>query len=407
MPKLTVSMVDALGKPDRDTLLMDDTQKGFGLRLTPSGSRLFLVRKRHAGETIKRTFGQMASTGGKLSPALPVLTIKEARTEAAKILGLIAGGQPLDAVREPEKPEEHIETFKDVSDRWMRQHVIPKLKATTRADYQQISKALCARFGDRPFSSITRGDVLDLHAEMKDRPRRANYYLQVISAVANFIDAPKNPAAKIAKYRENKRERILNSDELVSVLDAIATLERDRKLSVWACQALRFAIATGARPSEIRAIEWSFVDFERQRVVLPDSKANRTRIIYTNSIAWAIITSTERYGKFVFAGHHKNTPYQNLGRAWEKARKLVGLDDVRLYDARHTFASEAAKAGHNLPMIGALLGHTVAATTARYVHLVDDPVARASQSVGDAMTAAAAKRATTPNVVPLKRKARR
>ncbi len=53
---------------------------------------------------------------------------------------------------------------------------------------------------------------------------------------------------------------------------------------------------------------------------------------------------------------------------------MAGLEDVRLHDLRHSFASVAVSGGASLPIIGALLGHTNSATTQRYAHLSDDPV---------------------------------
>ena len=54
---------------------------------------------------------------------------------------------------------------------------------------------------------------------------------------------------------------------------------------------------------------------------------------------------------------------------WQRLRARAGLQDARIHDLRHTFASAAVAAGQGLPMIGKLLGHTQVATTARYAHL--------------------------------------
>ncbi|MEE2952230.1 MAG: tyrosine-type recombinase/integrase [Pseudomonadota bacterium] len=409
MARLTARYVESLGQSDRDVLVMDDVQSGFGLRITPSGTRLFLVRKRIDGKIIKRTIGQMAPISGKPAPHIPMMTIAEARKEAAKVLGKLAGKEALDPeVIEPEEKE----TFSQLADRWLEQHVRVKLKPLTIRDYERIlDTTLRPRFGEKAFDAVTREEVRKLHAKMKDTPRRANYVLQVISAIYAFGEVGKNPAARIVKYREGRRERIMSAAELAAVGDAIEWAEREKKMSVWACEAIRFAIATGARPGEISAIEWAHVDEERKRIVLPDSKANRPRILYLSATAWTIVQRVPRFGKFVFAGRVKDTPFARLTNAWQTVRKRAGLGDVRLYDARHTFASEAAKAGHALPMIGALLGHSVPATTARYVHLVDDPVAKAAQEVGEAMAVAAAKLAEEkgPNVtaLPVKGRARK
>ena len=58
---------------------------------------------------------------------------------------------------------------------------------------------------------------------------------------------------------------------------------------------------------------------------------------------------------------------------------------MRVHDLGHTYASLAAQAGLSLPMIGALLGHTQAQTTARYSHLVGQPVHQAAVVVGEAL----------------------
>ena len=56
---------------------------------------------------------------------------------------------------------------------------------------------------------------------------------------------------------------------------------------------------------------------------------------------------------------------------------------VRLHDLRHTYASILASRGQSLPVIGALLGHTQPQTTARYAHLLDDPLRAATETAAD------------------------
>ena len=62
------------------------------------------------------------------------------------------------------------------------------------------------------------------------------------------------------------------------------------------------------------------------------------------------------------------------------------LDDVRLHDLRHTSASIAASNGLSLPIIGALLGHKQTQTTARYAHLIGQPLIAATEKIGKRMT---------------------
>jgi integrase len=80
----------------------------------------------------------------------------------------------------------------------------------------------------------------------------------------------------------------------------------------------------------------------------------------------------------------------NLEKPWRAIRKAVGLDDVRLHDLRHSFASVAASGGMGLPIIGKMLGHTQAQTTQRYAHLASDPVKAAAATVAGKIAAAMA-----------------
>ena len=76
---------------------------------------------------------------------------------------------------------------------------------------------------------------------------------------------------------------------------------------------------------------------------------------------------------------------KDLQKPWRRVRKAAGLDNVRIHDLRHSFASEAVMAGESLPTVGKILGHTQAQTTARYAHLADDPLQNASDRVASSL----------------------
>ena len=72
---------------------------------------------------------------------------------------------------------------------------------------------------------------------------------------------------------------------------------------------------------------------------------------------------------------------------WYRVRKPAGIEDARLHDLRHSFASRALAIGQSLPMIGKLLGHRKVQTTARYAHLARDSVKAAAERVSDSIAA--------------------
>ena len=105
---------------------------------------------------------------------------------------------------------------------------------------------------------------------------------------------------------------------------------------------------------------------------------------------------------YVICGEKAGRHLVDLERPWRRIRKAAKLDDVRLHDLRHSFASVTASGGQSLVVIGKMLGHSQPATTARYAHLADDPVRAASDAVGRHIAAAMAG-GTSGEVVDLPR----
>ncbi len=91
---------------------------------------------------------------------------------------------------------------------------------------------------------------------------------------------------------------------------------------------------------------------------------------------------------YVIVGKKENTHLTDLQHPWRRIRKAAGLDDVRIHDLRHTFASGGLLVGEGLAMIGKLLGHTQVQTTARYAHLASDPVKQAATKISDRLASA-------------------
>ncbi len=99
--------------------------------------------------------------------------------------------------------------------------------------------------------------------------------------------------------------------------------------------------------------------------------------------AVAVLRGMERKGgnPWVVAGRRPGARIASLHFPWARIRRRAGLDDVRLHDLRHSFASGGLLVGEGLPMIGKLLGHSHVQTTARYAHLADDPVKAAADRI--------------------------
>jgi integrase len=165
--------------------------------------------------------------------------------------------------------------------------------------------------------------------------------------------------------------------------------QRRVKLDPFAVAAIRLLLLTGARLREILGAQWPQVDLERGVIFLPRSKTGR-KPIYLSAAAIAVLASLPRIegNPYIIAGAKHGAPRADLKGPWARVRLAAGLDDLRIHDLRHSFASFGAGASLGLPIIGKLLGHSQAATTHRYAHLDADPLRRAADAIGSTIAAA-------------------
>ena len=134
--------------------------------------------------------------------------------------------------------------------------------------------------------------------------------------------------------------------------------------------------------SEIQKLRWEHVDLEAGELRLPDTKTG-AKVVHLGDPAIAILRGIEKRegNPWVIAGRKPESHLTDLQHPWRRIRTRADLDDVRIHDLRHSFASGGLLVGEGLPMIGKLLGHTQVQTTARYAHLADDPVKLAANRI--------------------------
>src|SRR5262249_44796628 len=144
----------------------------------------------------------------------------------------------------------------------------------------------------------------------------------------------------------------LTEAEIAKAAEGITAAERAGKIGPFGAAGLRLALFSGARSGEITAVEWSHISWDRRIIRLPDSKTNEPRMIHLSDAAIEVLKTVPRISRYVIAGAVPDEPYKNLSRAWIVARTYAGLDDVRLHDLRHSYASLAAGRGVSLQMIG-------------------------------------------------------
>lgn len=423
--KITKRVVDSAGSRATRYTIFDSEVKGFGLRVYPSGLKSYVFEYR-AGEGGRSAAKKRVTIGSTTE-----FTPDEARKRADKLRASVKVGE--DPQGDKAKARAAV-TVEELAKDFLKEHVKVKRAQNTASAYEDIiENHVIPRLGKLKAKDVSTSQIAKLHYDMRDTPSMANKTTAVISSMFSFgfkmglMPKRENPANDVEKYEEEGVERYLSTAELERLGAAIHIAETEgipwaidpekktkhlRKenrvtiISQHAAAALRLLIFTGARLREILHLEWQHVDLERGLLFLPDSKTGKKTIVL-NAPAMDVLANLPPIGRYVIAGESAGTedekPRADLKRPWQAVRRHAGLNDVRVHDLRHNFASFGAGGGMGLPIIGKLLGHTQAATTQRYAHLDADPVRRASEAIGTQILDAMGGRLRKSNVVPMKK----
>ena len=380
MPKLTKRSVEALAIDGRDYIVFDSDVTGFGVRVRPSGVKAYLIQYRKGGRTRRLTLGKHGA-----------LTADSARKLAIQKLGEVAhGGDP-----SADRAEHHrAPTMAVVCQRFLEEHAALRCKATTRFDYERnIERHVLPNLGTFKVADIRRSDIAALHHKLRETPYQANRVLALLSKIFNLTELwelrpdGSNPCRLVPKFKEKSKERFLGEHELIRLGEVLQEVEQTGQESIFAVAAYRLLLLTGCRLSEIQKLQWSFVSMNH--LLLPDSKTGARRIPLSQD-AKMILNRLPRdpSNPFVIQGKLPGSHLTDLQHPWQRIRKQAGLEDVRIHDLRHTFASIAAMNGIDLLTLGKILGHSNYQTTQRYAHLADAGVCEAANAVSGMMAGA-------------------
>ena len=188
-----------------------------------------------------------------------------------------------------------------------------------------------------------------------------------------------NPAADIPVPTDVQRNRFLDKGEIARLVEALAKDENQV-----AAKAILLLLLTGARRNEVTHARWEHIDLQGSTLFVPLSKSGKPRYVFLNAAAVDVLTSIPRLpaNPYVFPSPVTGRPSASLHFPWQRIRTKAGLEDVRLHDLRHSFASALVNDGKGLYAVQRLLGHANAKATQRYAHLARETLADAAEAMG-------------------------
>jgi integrase len=381
--RLTDSYVKKAPLPSSGSWIIPDSEvPGFGLRCTAAGARAFVLNYyTRAGRERRYTIGDATNWNAAAARKLA----KEIRRK------LPDGYDPLAVI----EMERGAKTVGGMCTRFIEDH-LPKLRGKTTADYRSmIEREILPAIGKLKLVDVKPDDIDGLHRKIsrghgdhKPRPYLANRVASLLSKMFNLAVhrwqwLSTNPVRGLERNQEAKRERYLVNSELQRLSEALAVHE-DRQ----AADIIRLLLLTGARSrSEVFAMRWADLDLTAGTWTKPASttKQKKTHTLPLSAPARQLLSdlceSAKPDAEYVFPGRWGGYRTE-VRRAWRELCRTAKIKGLRLHDLRHSYASQLVSSGFSLPVIGALLGHSQPATTARYAHLFDEVTRQATERVG-------------------------
>lgn len=403
--KLNTRTVNALSATGKRYRVWDTEIKGFNVRVTPAGKKMYVLTYRYDGIQKEYAIGLHGN-----------VTSDKARDIAKKKAGLVADGKDVQSekvIAKKKAQEAKYSTLKAFIEGkyepWASTHLKswPLSEQTINRDFKHLLP--------RALSDISQWDLQKWSSEAakaKYKSSTINRRLAIIKGIVSkahdwgVIEHNALKGMKAIKLDEKARVRYLAADEekrLRKGLDARQEKHRqDRQSHVAWCEVrsiekpelltgnftdylkpmVLLAINTGMRRGELFDLKWCDIDLKNRIATVQGvtAKSGNTRYLPLNDEAFSVMVawSNETSSKgLVFPSSVTEERMDNIKRSWTSLLKSAGITDFRFHDLRHHFASRLVMAGVDLNTGRELLGHKDIATTLRYAHLAPEHKAAA------------------------------
>lgn len=347
--KLTKSKVESFPIPaDGQSFFWDDELRGFGVRVTPSGARSYIVqgRVRISGKTRRITLGSHG-----------VLTCDEARRKAKGALLDLDDG--LDPQVEKQRAKSAIVTLREVAEDYCKNRRTKKggaLTASSKADILKHVNKSFADWANKPIVDITSGMCRDRFEDLSKRsPAQANQAFRILRALINFSDDEENPRfnpvktlSKKGLWNQNKsKSGFIPLEKIGAVWNLL--LERRTSpallpIAQTGADIILFILLAGCRWSEAAQLTWDCVNLDAGSWHIADPKNHNPVTFPLSSQARAMLTDRPRIvgNNFVFPARGKIGFISEARATMAEVSKVAGLH-LSPHDLRRTFIAIGIK----------------------------------------------------------------
>lgn len=399
MAKITQKLVSSLKPKTKARFIRDDVLTGFGVKVSATGRKSFIVEGRiRGGRTRRITLGQ--------DPAMSLSAAKELAREYIQLMQ--RGEDPVATKKKALAKEEALgKTVGNVFDAYI---TARDLKSKTKQDYTNAFKRYFADWKDRPIREITRQDAEDRFVALRDGSGLATAAksFRIISAVFKFaladeVDGERliteNPADVIKqkgyKRTVKRRTRFLEDDEIAKLIHFDLTVKDWPETPTHGItdQGINFTMLllySGLRRSEGLRLRWQDINWTKKHLVVHDTKNKTDHYIPLSRLITGTLKRQQQYleriGKeaspWVFPAirgeGHMTEPKSQLKKIAEATGIKFGFHDLR-----RTFATHAEANGVAFELIKRALNHKSRSVTEGYIITQIDTLRPVFDAVAD------------------------
>lgn len=376
--KLTKRSIDAAPARAQEWLLSDAQLPGFGVRIYPTGKKVYCYRYR-TNDGARRRINL-----GAHGP----LTVEMARSKALEAAARVANGEDPAAEKREARQAPRVS---ELIERFLEEHVERRLKPGTAAEYRRICRRyILPGLGTLRVRDVTPSEIATALRKLTAGPIMANRIHAVLSSAFSFAAQPSvgmlgsgaNPVHSVPKNRERRRTRAFTTQELLRIFEGIDHVEK-QGANPGAVAALKLSLLLGWRISECLSLRWTDIDFDSKSAILRDAKAG-TRTARLSDAACELLHTAPRLGPVLAPGRSASDPvdYKVAHRIWKRACEQAGVENAQIHDCRRSMATRLANDNASAAVIQAVLGHTTPNMALRYVADARLAAASAIESYG-------------------------